>query len=65
MRACFGERKALLLKKEGYHVIGVTFVFTDDFNASDAIEVSKTLEIEHHIIDYRNEFKTKVIDKLF
>lgn len=54
---------ALLLKNEGYHVIGVTFVFTDDFDVSDATQVSKALGIEHHIVDYRDEFKTKVIDK--
>lgn len=54
---------ALLLKQEGYDVIGVTFVFTDDFDISDAVEVSKNLGIEHHIVDYRSEFKSKVIDK--
>lgn len=54
---------ALLLKKQGYEVIGVTFIFTEDFDICDAIEICKTLEIEHHIIDYRETFKKEVIDK--
>lgn len=54
---------ALLLKKQGYKVIGVTFIFTEDFDSTDALKVCKELEIEHHIIDYRKIFKEKVIDK--
>lgn len=54
---------ALLLKKQGYKVIGLTFVFTDDFNSNDASKICETLEIEHHIIDYRDIFKKTVIDK--
>src|SRR5574344_1093475 len=54
---------ALLLKQQGYTVIGITFMFTDDFNAEDAINVCKKIDIEHHILDYRKEFKEKVIDK--
>lgn len=54
---------AILLKEQGYEVIGITFVFTDDFDASDAISVCKKIGIEHHIIDYKEEFKTTVIDK--
>ena len=54
---------AYLLKKNGYEVIGVTFIFTDDFDTNDAVEVCKKLEIEHHILDYRNIFKEKVIDR--
>lgn len=54
---------ALLLKKEGYQVIGVTFIFTEEFDTSDAINVCKNLGIEHHILDYREAFKKKVIDK--
>ena len=53
---------AYLLKKEGYEVIGITFIFTNDFDTKDAIEVCKKLDIEHHILDYRNIFKEKVID---
>ncbi len=54
---------ALLLKNEGYEVIGVTFRFTEDFDASDAVKVCDKLGIEHHIFDYRETFKSKVIDK--
>ena len=46
---------AYLLKKQGLEVIGITFKFTDTFDATDAIEVAKSLEIEHHIVDYRKE----------
>ena len=54
---------AALLKKQGYEVIGITFKFVDNFDPEDAIKVAKTLDIEHHIIDYRDVFKEKVIDK--
>lgn len=53
----------VLLKEQGYEVVGVTFVFTDDFDSTDAVLVCKKLGIEHHVIDYRKEFKEKVIDK--
>ena len=54
---------AILLQKQGYEVIGVTFRFTEDFDSSDAINVCEKLGIEHHILDYREVFKEKVIDK--
>lgn len=54
---------ALLLKQQGYKVIGITFIFTKDFDCSDAINVCKKLKIEHHIIDYQEIFKKEVIDK--
>lgn len=54
---------ALLLKEQGYEVIGVTCIFTENFDSSDAIEVCKKLGIEHHIEDYRDIFKKEVIDK--
>ena len=53
---------AILLKQQGYEVIGITFIFTDDFDTSDAINVCKNLNIKHHIVDYRKEFKQVVID---
>lgn len=53
---------AILLKNQGYEVIGITFIFTDDFDIKDATEVCKKLNIEHHILDYRLIFKEKVID---
>lgn len=54
---------AILLQKDGYEVVGVTFKFTDDFDANDAVKVCEKLNIEHHIIDHTKEFKEIVIDK--
>jgi len=53
---------AILLQKQGFEVIGITFIFTDNFDSNKAIEICKKLKIEHHIEDYRNIFKTTVID---
>ena len=54
---------ALLLKNEGYEVVGITFRFIDDFSEEDAVKVCETLGIEHHVVDYRSEFKKEIIDK--
>lgn len=54
---------AILLQKDGYEVVGVTFKFIDDFDANDAVKVCERLNIEHHIIDYTKEFKETVVDK--
>ena len=54
---------AILLQKQGYKVIGVTFVCTDDFDTSDAVKICKRLGIELHILDYREIFKKEIIDK--
>lgn len=54
---------ALLLQKQGYEVIGVTFVFTNNFDTKDAEEVCKKLNIKHIIKDYRKEFKEKIINQ--
>jgi len=54
---------AILLKEKGYEVIGVTFIFTDNFDTNDAKIVCEKLGIEHHIFDYRDIFKETVIDK--
>ena len=54
---------ALLLLEQGYEVVGLTFKFTEEFDSSDAINVSNTLGIELHVIDYRDVFKETVIDK--
>lgn len=53
---------ALLLKEQEYEVIGVTFVFTDDFDVNDAKSVCDKLNISHIVKDYRKEFKEKIID---
>lgn len=54
---------ALILQKQGYEVIGVTFIFTDNFETKDAIEVCKKLKINHIIKDYRQEFKERIINQ--
>lgn len=53
---------AILLKEKGFEVIGVTFIFTDNFDTTDASLVCEKSNIKHYIIDYRNEFKKVVID---
>ena len=53
----------ILLQKMGYEVVGVTFKFIDDMDTTDAVKVADKLNIEHHILDYRKEFKKDVIDK--
>ena len=54
---------ALLLQKEGYEVIGVTFKFIDNFDSTDAKKVCEKLGIKHYVLDYRKQFKEQVIDK--
>lgn len=53
---------AYLLKEKGYEVIAITLRMLDDFDVTDAINVCKQLNIEHHIIDIREDFKNKIID---
>ena len=53
----------LLLQQQGYEVVGVSFRFVEDFDDSDAKAVADKLNIEHHTIDYRSEFKSIIIDK--
>jgi len=57
---------ALLLKEQGYEVIGVTLNLwekeNDDSAINDAKAVCDKLAIEHHVLDFRNVFKEKVID---
>jgi len=57
---------ALLLKKQGYEVIGVTLNLwekaSDDYAISDAKQVCNKLGIEHHVLDFKNIFHEKVID---
>ena len=54
---------AILLKESGYEVVGITFIFTENYEVDNAIEVANKLNIEHHIVDYRSIFKEKVINK--
>lgn len=56
---------ALLLKEQGYDVIGVTMVTWGQEEAgyiTDAAKVANTLGIPHHVVDFRDKFKEKVVD---
>ena len=59
---------ALLLKNEGYEVVGTTldlFCKDEQLNEStinDAKRMCDCLELEHHAYDFKEEFKTKVIN---
>jgi tRNA-specific 2-thiouridylase len=57
---------AALLKAEGYDVFGVTMQLTDDKNSQEAIEnarqAAQKLEIPHHVINLKNDFKKVIID---
>ena len=53
---------ALLLKNEGYEVIGVTLSLSNHTDAKDAKDVCDKLGIEHISIDMQESFKKYVID---
>ena len=59
---------AYLLKKAGYEVIGVTMLThetdnsSDNSAVSDAKNVANILDIAHYVVDYKKEFKDKVVD---
>lgn len=57
---------ALLLKEQGYEVVGATMILFDSEstkkNCEDAKRVCDFLNIEHHIIDLKEEFKENVIN---
>lgn len=56
---------ALLLKEQGYEVIGVTLkVWKDDQKEAieDAKKVADALGIEHRVLDVKENFKCKVVD---
>ena len=52
---------AILLKNEGYEVIGATMVLfdSDNQNVEDAKKVCEILNIEHYTIELKKEFKEK------
>ena len=56
---------ALLLKKQGYEVVGITMLLCsgEDTEAiKDAKNICKKLNIEHYVYDLQKEFKENVID---
>ena len=54
---------AALLIERGFRVIGLTMQLTEDSTAAnDARRVADCLNIEHHVIDLRADFKNHVVD---
>ena len=64
---------ALLLKQQGYEVVGITMQIWQQVESqtgaccsleavSDARQVARHLDIPHYVFNFRDEFKTKVID---
>lgn len=56
---------ALLLKQQGFEVEGATFRLWDSpkpTDLDDARSVCEALKIPHHVFDFREEFRTGVID---
>jgi len=53
---------AILLKEQGYEVVGLTMkLLNSGFSDKDAKKVCERLNIEHHTVDYTEEFNNKVI----
>ncbi len=56
---------AAVLKEQGYEVVGVTMRLWDKENeddARDAAKVAEFLGMEHHTVDFRQEFSKMVVD---
>ncbi|MGN0967296.1 MAG: tRNA 2-thiouridine(34) synthase MnmA [Candidatus Coprovivens sp.] len=62
---------AYLLQKEGYEVVGLTMSLfnsnkeegcTSSKAVEDAAKVCQKLGIEHHVVDYKKDFKCHIID---
>ena len=55
---------AILLKEQGYQVVGVTFGFWGENtkHADDAAAMASIIGIEHYSIDLRERFKTTIVD---
>ena len=56
---------AIILQKQGYEVIGLTMILCGNEQSTaieDARKVCEKLNIEHHVVNLRKEFKKNVID---
>lgn len=53
---------ALILKDEGYEVIGVNFILSENHSPINAKDICKRLGLELLEIDLTSQFKTEVID---
>ncbi len=52
---------AYLLKQQGYQLSAFTLLINDADDTTDAANVAKFLNIPHHVIDIRTEFKNSII----
>ena len=57
---------AILLKEQGFEVVGITFLFggsseTNEIISNSAKHLAEDLEIKHIIVDLQKEFRTTVI----
>ena len=53
---------ALLLKQQGYDVVGGTMqIYQTEKSVEDSKKIAKILDIPHHIFDLRNVFKERVV----
>lgn len=57
---------AIILKNQGYEVVGVTYKLFDnpgtEISINDAKIAAKKLNIEHIVVDYQDEFRNTVIN---
>jgi tRNA-specific 2-thiouridylase len=57
---------AAILKDQGYQVIGLTMILSDDIDNDTLLagvrRVAETLKIDLHVCDFRSEFRASVID---
>lgn len=53
---------ALLLKQEGYDLLGITMVSYDASVAEKGAKAAELLGIDHKVVDLKEEFKDKVIN---
>ena len=53
---------AILLQEQGYTVVGATMKLFDSADTKDAEEVCSFLGIPHHILDFKEEFRKRVIE---
>lgn len=53
---------AMLLREQGYEVMGLTMVNWDESVGQKAANAAKILGIEHKIVDLRKDFQARVVD---
>ncbi len=53
---------AYLLKKQGHHLLALTFLLLPSQNLQRALEISNKLNIKHYIIDLKKIFEKEIIN---